>query len=303
MKKNNVISTYNGMSYQLLPNIGFTNVTNFRSTVCNTDNIGLRFNDLKENYISIFDENKDQKKPEIILTGGSTAMGMAASSDIKTISSLLSKSSNFHFYNLAVRAYNGFQELIMVQSLINNFTNLKKIFILSGINDLYFFLDPNFSKRFPGPQVYGNKLFKINKEHLNFFKRIKFNLQNNKKMEIDQKISLEEILSRNLRLWSLFAKSINVEVIYFLQPFCTWNLWGLNETIKHDMKYGKNSVMMQMDNSYKYLKNILFNSCDHNSIKFVDLNEFRFEKDIFVDRVHLNDNGFTEIAEIIKKYI
>lgn len=151
MKKNNVISTYNGMSYQLLPNIGFTNVTNFRSTVCNTDNIGLRFNDLKENYISIFDENKDQKKPEIILTGGSTAMGMAASSDIKTISSLLSKSSNFHFYNLALRAYNGFQELIMVQSLIKNFTNLKKVFILSGINDLYFFLDQNFSKRFPGP--------------------------------------------------------------------------------------------------------------------------------------------------------
>ena len=157
------------MSYQLLPNIGFTNVTNFRSTVCNTDNLGFRFNDLKKNHVSIFDENKDQKKPEIILTGGSTAMGMAASSDTKTVSSLLSKSSNFHFYNLAVRAYNGFQELLLAQSLVNKFNNLKKIFILSGVNDLYFFLDPNFSKRFPGPQVYGNKLYNIKKEHLNYF--------------------------------------------------------------------------------------------------------------------------------------
>ena len=162
------------MGYQLLPNIGFTNITNFRSKVCNTDNLGLRFNNKKENYISIFDENKNKKKPEIVLTGGSTAMGMAASSDIKTINSLLSESTNFHFYNLAVRAFNGFQELIMVQSLINNFTNLKKVFILSGINDLFFFLDPNFSKRFPGPQVYGHKLYNINKEHLNYFKRIKF---------------------------------------------------------------------------------------------------------------------------------
>lgn len=290
------------MGYQLLPNIGFTNAVNFRSMVCNTDDIGLRFNDLKENYISIFDENKDQKKPEIILTGGSTAMGMAASSDTKTISSLLSKLTNFHFYNLAVRAFNGFQELIMVQSLINNFTNLKKIFILSGINDLFFFLDPNFSKRFPGPQVYGHKLYNINKEHLNYFKRIKFYLQRKKKFVINQKINLEEVLNRNLKLWSLFAKSQNVEVIYFLQPFCTWDLRGLNETIKSNMEYGKNSIMMQMDDSYNYLKNILFNSCEHNSIKFVDLNEFRLEKDIFVDRVHLNDNGFKLISEIMKKY-
>ena len=174
MKKKNVISIYNKIGYQLLPNIGFTNITNFRSNVCNTDNLGLRFNDIKENYISIFDENKNKKKPEIILTGGSTAMGMAASSDTKTISSLLSDSSNFHFYNLAVRAYNGFQELILTQSLINRFKNLKKIIIVSGINDLYFFFDPNFRKIFPGPQVYGSKFYKINKEHLNFFKRIKF---------------------------------------------------------------------------------------------------------------------------------
>tara|TARA_Y100000389_G_scaffold204453_1_gene257090 strand:- start:3248 stop:4165 length:918 start_codon:yes stop_codon:yes gene_type:complete len=305
MKKNNVISIYNKMSYQLLPNIGFTNVTNFRSTVCNTDNLGFRFNDLKKNHVSIFDENKDQKKPEIILTGGSTAMGMAASSDTKTVSSLLSKSSNFHFYNLAVRAYNGFQELLLAQSLVNKFNNLKKIFILSGVNDLYFFLDPNFSKRFPGPQVYGNKLYNIKKEHLNYFKRIKFYFEDNKKKEIKEQLSLKEIIERNLKLWSFFAKSQSVEIVFFLQPFYTWSLDIENREIqKEKMNYGKSEIMDKLDDSHGLIKEIIKNTCLKNNIEFKDLNEIKMDKEgIFVDRVHLNDDGFKEIAEIIKKYI
>ncbi len=77
MNENKITSVYHKMGYQLLPNIGFTNITNFRSDICNTDNLGLRFNNKKENYLSIFDENKDKKKPEIVLTRGSTTMGMA----------------------------------------------------------------------------------------------------------------------------------------------------------------------------------------------------------------------------------
>ena len=291
------------MGYQLLPNIGFTNVANFRSIICNTDNLGLRFNNIKENYVSIFDENRDQEKPEIILTGGSTAMGMAASSDKKTISSLLSKSSNFHFYNFAVRAFNGFQELIITQSLINRFKNLKKIFIVSGINDLYFFFDPNFKKIFPGPQVYGSKFYKVNKEHLNFFKRIKFYFENTKKIEIKHKIALKEVLNRNLKLWSLFAKSQNVEVLYFLQPFYTWNLNKLNILAKEKMNYGSSEIMSKLDNSYDYFRDMLSDICKINHIKFKDLNQLTFKKNVFLDRVHLNDDGFEEIAEELKKYL
>ena len=115
MEKKEVLSVYEKMEYQLLPNLGFTNIVNFRSNVCNTDNIGLRFNEKKENFSSVFDENKINKKEEVLITGGSTAMGMAASSDQKTLSSILSKSSGFHVYNFGVRAYNGFQELILTQ--------------------------------------------------------------------------------------------------------------------------------------------------------------------------------------------
>ncbi len=302
-EKKSIISIYDKMAYQLLPNIGFTNATNFCSEICNTDSLGLRFNDKQKNYTSIFEENFINKKPEIIITGGSTAMGMASSSDKKTLSSLLSQSSNFHFYNLAVRAYNGFQELIITQSLISRFKNLKKIFIVSGINDLYFFFDPNFQKIFPGPQVYGSKFYKINKEHLNFFQRVRFYFENTKKIEINHKITLKEVLNRNLKLWSLFAKSQSVEVFYFLQPFYTWNLNNLNILAKEKMNYGSSEIMNKIDNSYNYFKDMLSDACRNNDIKFKDLNELSFKKNVFVDRVHLNDDGFEEIAEELKKYL
>ena len=305
MQKRKILSIYEKMGYQLLPNLGFTNVTNFCSNVCNTDNLGLRFNNKKENFQSIFDENKDSKKNEIIIVGGSTAMGMAASSDQNTLSSLLTSSSNFHFYNLAVRAYNGFQELLLAQSLVNKFNNLKKIFILSGVNDLYFFLDPNFSKRFPGPQVYGNKLYNIKKEHLNYFKRIKFYFEDTKKKEIKEQLSLKEIIERNLKLWSFFAKSQSVEIVFFLQPFYTWSLDIKNrETQKEKMNYGKSEIMDKLDDSHGLIKEIIKNACLKNNIEFKDLNEIKMDNEgIFVDRAHLNDKGFEKIANELIKFI
>jgi hypothetical protein len=304
MEKKEVLSVYEKMEYQLLPNLGFTNIVNFRSNVCNTDNIGLRFNEKKENFSSVFDENKINKKEEVLITGGSTAMGMAASSDQKTLSSILSKSSRFHVYNFGVRAYNGFQELILTQSLINKFNKLKKIFIMSGINDLYFFLDSNFTKRFPGPQAYGHELYSVKKEHLTFYQRLKFNFKDNKKLQISETMDLKNIIQRNLKLWSIFSKSQNIELVYFLQPFLTWGEDKTENQNKNKMDYGKTSIMNKMDGSYKFLKELLEEACLQNNIEFVDLNNLELNKeDIFLDRVHLNDTGFEELAKTFKTYL
>jgi lysophospholipase L1-like esterase len=231
-------------------------------------------------------------------------MGMAATSDQKTLSAILSRSSRFHVYNLGVRAYNGFQELILTQSLINKFNKLKKIFIMSGINDLYFFLDPNFTKRFPGPQAYGYELYSVKKEHLTFYQRLKFNFKDNKKLEINEKIDLASIIKRNLKLWSIFSKSENIEVVYFLQPFLTWGLSKKANHNKNKMDYGKTSIMNKMDGNYKFLKELLEEACLQNNIGFVDLNNLELNKeDMFEDRVHLNDKGFEELAKTFKKYL
>ncbi len=180
---------------------------------------------------------------------------------------------------------------------------MKKIFILSGINDLFFFTDPNFSRRFPGPQVYGHELYNIKKEHLNFFTRIKFFFENNKKHVIDEKIKLQEIIDRNLKLWSIFSKSQNVEVFFFLQPFYSWISDNLESNLDN-FDYGKSEIMEKLDKSYDLIKKITKDACIKNNINFKDLNELSFGKEkTFVDRVHLNDKGFEKIANELIKFI
>ena len=69
------------------------------------------------------------------------------------------------------------------------------------------------------------------------------------------------------------------------------------------MNYGSSEIMNKIDNSYNYFKDMLSDACRNNDIKFKDLNELSFKKNVFVDRVHLNDDGFEEIAEELKKYL
>ena len=103
----------------------FTQTSNFRSEIVNTDCCGLRFNEKPNLNQSIFDEKITGKKS--VLIGGSTAFGVGSSSDQKTISSLLSNSPDYHFYNLGGRAFNGFQELILYQSLVGKLNGIEKI--------------------------------------------------------------------------------------------------------------------------------------------------------------------------------
>ncbi len=142
---------YDSMGIEWIPNIMFIQSKNFRSEICNTDCYGLRYNN-KENLDSkpsIFDEISSKEK--CVLIGGSTAFGNGSTLDENTLASLLSENTNYHFYNLGIMAGNGFQELILFESLINKIKKLKKIIIFSGINDLFFFTSSNFDLTFPGP--------------------------------------------------------------------------------------------------------------------------------------------------------
>ena len=108
------LKLYDNIGMEWIPHLMFIQTRNFRSEIVNTDSYGLRFNEKPNLNQSIFDENTTRKKS--ILIGGSTAFGVGSSSDQKTISSLLSNSTDCHFYNLGARAFNGFQELILYQS-------------------------------------------------------------------------------------------------------------------------------------------------------------------------------------------
>ena len=100
---------YDSVRHVWKPFIMFFNEANIKSNVLNLDKFGLRFNDLNnlknldiETNNSIFNEKIfSQYKETAVLVGASTAFSTGASSDTFTISSILSKKTNIHFFNLS----------------------------------------------------------------------------------------------------------------------------------------------------------------------------------------------------------
>ena len=336
---------YDQLTEEYLPHIMYTQTRNFRSEVCNTDFNGLRFNEGNNlnKSLSIFDKTKSSDLKEGLIIGGSTAFGVGTSQDKHTLSSLLSKKNNYCFHNLGGRAYNGFQELILYQSLIEKVDKIKKIIIFSGLNDLYLLNHVNFQNNI-GPIFFNKRFFEALKYseigiirkflHLylspfflkdidwsNITKKDLYKYLTNKKFRSDyklriqnfeKKISLDGVILRNLKLWNIITKNQNIYIYYFLQPYFFWCKEASKEEEKLMNYYKKHEVYWNahdiINDSYIKYKKKIENYCNNFSIKFFDCNEYFLENInknewLFIDRAHLNDNGYSIIANYIKSKV
>ncbi|MCL0044718.1 hypothetical protein M1N16_00650 [Nitrospinaceae bacterium] len=341
------LKIYDNIGIEWVPHLMFTQTTNFRSEIVNTDCYGLRFNKKPNLNQSIFDEKITSKKSVFI--GGSTAFGVGSSSDQKTISSLLSSSSDCHFYNLGGRAFNGFQELILYQSLIEKLNEIEKIVIFSGLNDLYFFSGIDFDNNFLGPFFFGKQYFDaMDREHLSPLRTLaklllgslvshrvnwksitkgelfKYILNphfrkgfNNTNLNPKKNMMLEDILFRNLSLWSTISRGLGVRVYYFLQPFLGWGKDPSREELEiikfiddKTSKFLPHKILnkiQDLDHYYSY-QNLLKTYCDKLKIDFFDCNQMLKENStktdwLFVDRAHMNDDGNNLLSTYIREKI
>ena len=329
------------------PFVMFFNQPNFKSQVYNLDKFGLRFNDLSnlknldiEKNNSIFNEKIFSNcKETAALVGASTAFGTGASSDAFTISNILSKKTNTHFFNVSCSAFSGFQEIILFQSFINFLKNIKKVVLLSGINDLFLVnylstFDPVFGphyfshryvkgmirdtlswKRklakvifepFIEHEVYWNSVTK--NELLNiFFKKNKIKNQNLP----DKEEMLKNMLKKNFQFWSNIQRGMGIKILYFLQPSASWCEKDLSDEEKEIFSVtdvtsnGPYQISKLLDNKvYKNYKNIIVENCNHYNIDFFDCNEYisnnNFNKQwFFIDRWHLTDLGNKNVSDFI----
>jgi len=340
------LKTYDKFSFKWAANLMFMNEPNYISQVCNTDSFGLRFNSVNTGDFknqSIFDQ--ETKKEKSIMVGSSSTFGVGASSDEKTIPSILSNNSEYIFYNLGARAFNGMQEIILTELMINKLDSIKKIVLYSGMNDIYMFYNKNFLHEYPGPFYFNKEFLDITENSsLSFSRKIlKFLFPNlnidyknisvkdtlntvllNKKDGRNEKLkssypnlTLEEVVSRNIKLWKIFSKSTNTDISFFLPPFLPWCKSKTNYTVEEKdidnfltSNQGKNGTF----NYYSYLDNIkndyskiirLFEeNCKKNNIPFYDCNILFQQKEnndkwLFVDKVHLTDYG----NDLVSHYI
>jgi hypothetical protein len=285
------------------------NKPNFRSAICNTDCYGLRFNSSK--YViskkeSVFDTCIDKKKS--LFVGSSTTFGVGATSDEKTIPSILSGSSDYFFYNFGGRAFNGFQEIILTQLMINKIYSVKKILLLSGIPDIYMTYNINFNSSFPGPFFFNGSFIQVmNELNLGFKKRLlrlffpnldiennNFtmknliylllnykNVNNNKINSVFPKINLAQIVSRNINLWKSLSKSTDCELIFFFPPFISWSK-SKNDYTKEEMEIStfiesiddpnNSAAYKEIEKDYVKIVKLFEECCKNNKIKFYDCN-------------------------------
>ena len=336
---------YDSMGANWKPFIMFSQFPNLRSKICNTDVNGLRFNEYsdKNKPNSIFEESLNENKKKAVIIGNSFSFGEGASSDRQTISSLLSRNSNYHFYNLSGRGFSGFQEITNFFLHLNHLKNIKKIIIISGCNDAFLPYYKNTYENFLEP-THGYKLFKssmkkaargwknkfikfllgsflkkINWDRINSFNWKNEIVNNLDKFEYDVPNNPDEhlslILENNIRQWSIISKGMQVEVDYVLQPVGSWvkKKYSEEETKLFSEEIsveGLEKIYKYINtDKYNYMKEVLKFSTNKYKLNFLDLNEhFSLEKYnnewLFLSRFHFNDKGNNHLSEhLISKLI
>lgn len=152
-----------------LPYIMFYNQEDYSSPVVNTDSRGFRFS--IKNSLVVKDFQNENDLPVGIVIGGSTAFGVGATNDSKTISSLLNAESDLLWFNFGGRAFNSTQEILLFLLNHHHVKNIKKVVIFSGINNLAIYYSSNKFNR-----GYGSFFF-----HSQFNKQMNYGTIDNKK--------------------------------------------------------------------------------------------------------------------------
>ena len=316
---------YDQITCDYRPFVMFFNRANFSSKFVNTDYLGFRLNiwagELKKNT-----DFFNYKEVSIVI-GGSCVFGFGATSDEKTISSQLSKKTNHIYLNFGATAFNSKQEILLFLNFFKKYKKIKNVIIISGANDIFLNLLNNQDEW--GDFFFKNKYSRIhdsykNRKHvnlnlINYFtkilkKKTKKLSENNKNLinYKDVETNYDEIFS----LWKTLSNAYNFNLKIFLQPIPSWlnkplsieekTLFTIldNSNVKAHINLKK---LSSIDNYNKFLSILEKTSKKHN-VDFIDLNKEllnikNIDKRLFVDRVHMTNQGYEDLAEIVLKYI
>ena len=306
-----------------------SNPRNYLSEKINTDKYGFRKSFFDSDYVTV--EKMDQYDEINLLIGGSVVFGMGSSNDSTTISSNLSKLTGEIWLNMGVKSAVSFQEYIHLINHINKAKKINNIVFFSGMNDLYKsftdFSDTHFDKWFTAnDSEYIHKdltIFSARRLAFAFFKSIIFsksireflpgNFEASIKADknIDFALSgLDALYARNFKLYKGLSSFTDAKVLYFLQPFSFWTNKELTleeeksreylESLQTESEWPSSREILSNTDIKENFSKILYSHASQNNISFCDTNDFFIENiPIFIDAVHLNDNGAKLASKLI----
>ena len=303
-----------------------SNTYNYSSKSINTDRYGFR-KSLYQGELKDSDYFKGLESVSLVV-GGSTVFGVGATSDIKTVSSLLHLSTGRAWLNLGIRGAVSIQEYISLILHITDFKKVDEIFFLSGVNDLYRNMSDSSTSVYDKRFSYQNDLLslyspkRITYSYLkSLFSTKSFheiltqdNWESNE-VEFKQEASLEVFEKQYLRnfiLYSALAKELNCAVVFGFQPFfhCAKSKGTIREltAIKRTerLQYNTNwdEVKDRINKNITIASNMFSDLCMKYEFQYIDYNQF-FDDDVdyFVDSVHLTDDGNKKITEVYNELV
>ena len=307
---------------------------NFRSATVNTDALGFRYSQLNGKRYSVAERPPTGKVN--LLVGGSTALGVGATSDENTVASHLSELTGEVWLNFAGRGYNATQELLMYLMHQQRIGDIGHVVVFSGINTLALEGIPDefasehgryyYSYEF---QHYMNKFNEDMKRKKSSFGAARGNslfqrwkntlFYQNPADEVitDADASLDERLERAadsitgaLKQWKLLLSGTSATLTFVLQPLSHWcrdALTPAEEAVFHAIDSCPNnfyrlfSGVLGKEVHAPFFQHIQEKAGD---ITCLDMNALLkqspvFNDTLFVDRVHFNDLGNEQLANLI----
>ncbi len=231
----------------------------YRSATVSTDGFGLRYtDDGARRYTAT--EGRDGRAASVVV-GGSAMFGVGVTADSRTVPSILAAEEKSIWLNLGGRAFSGSQELMLFQSLVSRIGPVKRVAIVSGLNDLvlpavtsswdpvlgacYFQsqfergmatagLSPKrrWARTLLGPVV-GDRVDFARASWGEMSRALRHSLLSPRSgagaseavPPIDPDQVIERAISqirKNLTVWLILSKGMGFDLIYFLQPTAQW---------------------------------------------------------------------------------
>jgi len=255
-----------------------------------------------------------------VILGASTAFGVGATGDQHSISSVLNRTSHTTWANFGGRAFNSTQEAFLFALYLPQ--ELDHLVVLSGVNNLtlaYLRADTSpvfnsfFSQEAGAIGVGPSGVRTAFTDLLGALGRAAQRRLAPKNPIRDLSLQYRHIMAcfeRDLRVLRDLGRGGGFEVSFVLQPVATWidkalsdeeaDLFEALDSLDHQWKHIAAYLLGHKDSYCQNVQEI----CSSLSIPFMDLNKeeaFAAETWLFVDRVHLTDEGYRLAAALLKE--
>ena len=294
-----------------LPFVMDTLEPNISSGAMNSDPLGFRYTiDARGEKLS---PATDAEGPVSLLIGGSTVLGVGATSDRKTISSLLAARRNEAWLNLGVRgatlAQNFYQYLVF-RSLIGP---VRRIVLLAGWNDVTsFMMAPLFTRHygvFHGFTEYFRTMnapqVGFGRGHIDFPRRWSSLIEFSDGRDAVRSAFCEHIRD-TLDNWKFVADGMGANISFVAQPMAFHCPHRLTPEELNWFETKTNiPTLKRAAQPYKdWHIGSLAEACVRLGIPFEDSNESFGESvddSLFIDPMHLTDRGYEEMANLVER--